>query len=114
MVGVRARQVSAVVGRYGVVYPALATGGVVLASRILAVPFDTVLFYVFAVAVVVTGFGAMGGSSSTDALQYGAGVGGTSNPGERWESPLLIKLALFDLGLAAVLSVHAYWWASWG
>jgi hypothetical protein len=53
----------------------------------------------------------MQGSASNDALQTGGGVPSTANPGERWEDVALVKLGLFDLGLAVVLSIDAAWWA---
>jgi hypothetical protein len=107
----RLRQVGVVVGRYGVVYPGIATVGAFGAATVLAAEFETVLFAVFAVAVIVTGLGAMHGSASNDALQTGGGVPSTANPGERWEDVALVKLGLFDLGLAVVLSIDAAWWA---
>lgn len=109
MVDPRIRNLFLALFRYGVGYPLVATGGTAVASRHIGVAFDDLLFFVFAVAAIVTGFGAMGGSSLNDTLQYGSGITGTSNPGERWEAPLLIKLMLFVLGLAAVQSVYVLW-----
>ena len=109
MVDPRIRNLVLALLRYSVGYPLVATFGAAVASRPIGVAFDDFLFFVFAVAAIVTGFGAMGGSSLNDALQYGAGTTGTANPGERWEAPLLIKLLLFVLGLAAVQSVYVLW-----
>lgn len=111
MVDPRIRNLVLALLRYGVGYPLVATGGAAVVSRFIGVAFENVLFFVFAVAVVVTGFGAMGGSTSNDALQYGAGITGTSNPGQRWDAPLLVQLMLFVLGLAAVQGVYVLWWA---
>lgn len=105
------RPILLAVARYGVVYAGIATVGAYLAATAVGPSFDTLLFGVFAVTAVLVGLGAMGGSSSNDALSSGAGFTGTSNPGERWETGLLVKLALFGAGLAAALSVHALWWA---
>jgi hypothetical protein len=53
----------------------------------------------------------MAGSTSNDALRTGAGLTATSRPGERWGDATLVRLGLFDLGLAVVLTVHALRWA---
>lgn len=112
MDGDQIRRLALVVARYGVVYAGVATAGAYAASTVVAASFDTVLFVVFAVTAVLVAVGAMGGrSSSNDALHSGAGFTGTSNPGERWETGLLVKLVLFGAGLATVLTVHALWWA---
>jgi hypothetical protein len=111
MVGTRARRVGVVVGRDAVVYPGVAAGATYLLAGVLPVTFGTLLFAVFAVAAVATGFGAMAGSTSNDALQAGAGLTATSQPGERWGDAALVRLGLFDLGLAVVLTVHALWLA---
>ncbi|AUV80932.1 hypothetical protein C2R22_04045 [Salinigranum rubrum] len=73
MVEPNARRVAVVVGRDAVVYPGVAAGSASLLSIVLSATFETVLFAVFAVAAIATGFGAMGGSASDDALQAGAG-----------------------------------------
>lgn len=106
MVDPRIRNLILALLRYGVGYPLVATGGAAVASRHLGVAFDDLLFFIFAVAAIVTGIGAMGGSSSSDSLHYGAGTTGTSNSGERWDVPLLVQLMFFVLGLAAVQGVY--------
>jgi hypothetical protein len=106
----RARRAGGFVVRYGLVYPGIVAGGSFLAADAVAPTFGTVLFAAFAVAAVVTGLGAMSGASSNDPLRFGGGVAGTSDPGGRWEASLLVKLVLFDLGLAAALTIHAVWW----
>ena len=113
MVEASARRVGIVVGRDAVVYPGVATGFACLLSGVLSATFGTVLFAVFAVVAVATatGFGAMAGSTSNDALQTSAGLTATSRPGDRWGAATLVRLGLFDLGLAVVLTVHALWWA---
>ncbi|MFB6072744.1 MAG: hypothetical protein ABEJ88_07235 [Halobacterium sp.] len=99
----RFRVVLAVVGRYGVLSPGVAAAGAYAASTRLASSFGTVLFYVFAVGVVLTGFGALSSSPST--VPGAAGdVGASVGPAERWNDALVVKLVLFDLGLAAVLA----------
>ena len=111
MVEASARRVGIVVGRDAVVYPGVATGFAYLLSGVLSATFGTVLFAVFADVAVATGFGAMAGSTSNDALQTSAGLTATSRPGDRWGAATLVRLGLFDLGLAVVLTVHALWWA---
>lgn len=114
MFGERLRRVGVVVGRDGVVYPAIVTGGAYLVAPFLTATFETLLFVVFAVAAVATGLGAMSGSSSSDALRAGAGLTRTATPGDRWNPATLVRLVVFDVGLAAALSVHAVWWAGAG
>jgi len=105
----RIRNVATCVGRYGVVYPSIATAGAYTTAIVAGPTFDTILFAVFAITAVVTGAGAMSGSQSSDALQSGAGIAGSAIPGEQWEATLLVKLTLFDLGIAIVLSIHTLW-----
>jgi hypothetical protein len=105
----RARNVATVVGRYGVVYPGIATAGAYATATVAGPTFDTILFAVFAITAVVTGAGAMSGSPSSDAVHSGAGIAGSANPGEQWEVTLLVKLTLFDLGIAIVLTIHTLW-----
>jgi hypothetical protein len=107
----RAQEVATDVGRHGIVYPCIATVGAYGSATIVGPAFDTVLFVVFAITAVVTGAGAMSGSPSTDTLHAGAGMTASANPGEQWEAATLVKLTLFGLGLALILTVHALWWA---
>jgi hypothetical protein len=107
----RLRRVGVVVCRDGVVYPSLVAGGVYVASTVVSTPFGTILFVVFAGVTVLTGLGAMGGSSSNDALRAGAGLTQGATPGDRWNPATLLRLVVFDAGLAAALSIHAVWWA---
>lgn len=107
----QARDVAAVVGRYGVAYPSVATASAYAISIVASPTFDTILFAVFAITAVVTGAGAMSGSPSSDVLQSGAGIAGGANPGEQWGATLLVKLTLFGLGVAIALTIHALWWA---
>lgn len=111
MTGERLRRLGVVVGRDGVVYPTLVTGGAYLASTVVSAAFGTVLFVVFASVTVLTGLGAMSGSSSNDALRAGAGLTRSPTPGDRWSPATLLRLVVFDVGLAAALSLHAFWWA---
>lgn len=111
MNGERLRRLGVVVGRDGVVYPSLVTGGAYLASTVVSAPFGTMLFVVFAGVTVLTGLGAMSGSSSNDALRAGAGLTQSATPGDRWNPATLLRLVVFDVGLAAALSIHAFWWA---
>jgi hypothetical protein len=99
-----------VVGRYGVVYPSVATASAYVVAIVAGPPFDTVLFAVFAITAVVTAAGAMSGGPSSDVVQSGAGIAGSANPGEQWGATLLVKLTLFGLGIAIALTIHALWW----
>jgi hypothetical protein len=92
------------------VYPGIATAGAYATATVAGPTFDTILFAVFAITAVVTGAGAMSGSPSTDTVQSGAGIAGSAKPGEQWEATLLVKLTLFGLGIAVVLTIHALWW----
>jgi hypothetical protein len=111
MNGERLRRLSVVVGRDGMVYPSLVTGGAYLLSTVVSATFGTILFVVFAGVTVLTGFGAMSGSSSNDALRAGGGLTQSATPGDRWNPATLLRLVVFDVGLAAALSIHAFWWA---
>ncbi|WP_136603432.1 hypothetical protein [Salinigranum halophilum] len=111
MVETKSRRVALVVVRDAVCYPVVAAGVAFVLASVLSATFGTVLFAVFAVAAIATGFGAMSGSASSDALNAGAGLTATSQPGERWGGATLVRLGLFDLGLAAILTAHALWWA---
>ncbi|WP_380677392.1 hypothetical protein [Salinigranum sp. GCM10025319] len=113
MTGERFRRAGGFVVRYGVVYPGVVAGGAFLAAGVVGPTFGTVLFVAFAVTAVATGVGAMNGSSSNDPRRFGGSVAGTSDPGGRWEASLLAKLVLFDLGLAAALTIHAAWAGVW-
>lgn len=53
----------------------------------------------------------MSGSSSNDALRAGAGLTQSATPGGRWNPEILLRLAVFAVGLAVALSIHAFWWA---
>ena len=99
------------IGRDGMIYPGLVTGGAYLAATFLTAPFETILFVVFAFTTIIIGIGAMNGSSSNDALQAGAGLARTGTPGGQWNPATLLRLAVFDFGLAAALTIHAVWWA---
>jgi len=111
MDGEQARQGALLAGRYGVVYPAVAAAGVALASRVGGASFGTVGFLVFAAVAVVTGIGAVNSPSSSGHRAAGSGLVGSASPGERWADSDLLKLVLFELGLAVVLTVHALRWA---
>lgn len=110
LIGDRLRRVAVVVGRDGVVYPSLVAGGAYLASTLVSAPFGAILFVVFAGVTVLTGLGAMSGSSSNDALRAGAGLTQTATPGERWASATLLRLVVLAVGLATALSIHAFRW----
>lgn len=109
MVSKRIRHLSAFVMRYGILYPAIVTGSIYVATMMFAPTFETGLFAVFAAVTVIIGFGAMNGSSANDTVHSTGGFGATSNSGERWNKTLLVKLALFDLGLALVLTLYTFW-----
>lgn len=57
MDGERLRRLGVVLGRDGIVYPSLATGGAYLVSTVVSAPFGTILFVVFAAVAVLTGLG---------------------------------------------------------
>jgi hypothetical protein len=66
---------------------------------------------VFTFTTIIVGIGAMNGSSSNDALLAGAGLTRAGTPGGQWKPATLLRLAVFDFGLAAALTIHAVWWA---
>jgi hypothetical protein len=82
-----------------------------LLSTVISAAFGTILFVVFAGVTVLTGLGAMSGSSSNDALRVGAGLTQSATPGDRWNPATLQRLVVLVVGLAAALSIHAFWWA---
>jgi hypothetical protein len=115
MVSDRLRALLRLLGRYGVLYPgavAAATyGGAVLSG----VAFGRLLFFLFAGTVILAGFSvassgptAVAGSGG-DALAVGedlsvADSGQPSDGVARWGNVFFVKLALFALGLAVVLT----------
>lgn len=110
MVGERAQKIGVTVTQYGVVYPGIVALGLYLTALYFVLPYDTVLFAVFAAVAVLTGFGTMSGTPSGDARHHGGGFFGTSDPGESWASDNIVKMILFDIGLATVLTIYTLWW----
>ncbi|MFH5801001.1 hypothetical protein [Haladaptatus sp. CMAA 1911] len=108
MVEERTRRLSGFVTRYGIFYPGIATGCSYLASTILAASFEIILFTVFAIAAVLTGFSAMSGPSSNDPVHAQGGFFGTVDAGENWGITAIVKLILFDIGMAMVLTIYTF------
>lgn len=99
------------IGRYGVLYPAVAAGGAYLVSEFSEPTFGTVLFGTFTLGVVVTSVGAFNSSGSYGSRQSGGSVADTGDHRSHWEDAFIVKLVLFDLGLVGSLTLHALWWA---
>lgn len=114
MVEERTRRLGGFVVRYGILYPGIVTGGAYLASKVLTASFEIILFTVFAIAAVLTGFSAMSGPSSNDPVLSQGGFFGAADAGENWGASAIVKLVLFVLGLAAVLTVYTFGWVSTG
>lgn len=114
MVTEQTRRLGGFVARYGILYPAIATGGAYLASAVFALSFEIILFTAFAVAAVLTGFSAMSGPSSNDPVVSQGGFFGTADAGESWGASAVVKLVLFVLGMAVVLTIYTFGWVSTG
>ncbi|WP_232688372.1 hypothetical protein [Halobacterium zhouii] len=111
----RVRVLGAIVGRYGVLYPGLAVAGAYAVSTQVGATFGTVLFYVFAGAAILTGFGAASSGPSMVADSVGDVAALMDDPSvsdpdfradrvERWGNTALVKLVLFTLGLMVALT----------
>lgn len=109
MVRGRTRQLGGVVIQYGIAYPGIVAGGAYLTTGVSGMAFDTLLFAVFALTAFLTAIGAMSGPSTGDPINANSGFAGTSDPGESWGSATIVKLLLFTIGTALILTIYTFW-----